>query len=91
LTTEELPQSQSEIENENEDNESNRRPYFTYTPHELCSEILSDIQDLKDKAHSAKNLWDMAKLWYEMECKPTSTLIEMKLELLKIFLEKLEE
>lgn len=88
MTTEELPQPQQEQQTSDEEE---RRPYYTYTSHELCSEILSDIQDLGDKAHNAKNLWDMALLWYDLEHKNTLMLTKIKLELLQHILEQSQE
>jgi hypothetical protein len=69
------------------DNNNNRRPYYTYSNYELVSEILDDIGALKDKAHNGDNLWDMARLWLELEDGITLPLLTLKLELLRHFLE----
>jgi hypothetical protein len=89
LASEELPQQPPQQTEEElaKNNDDNRRPYYTYNSYELCSEILSDIQDLKNKSSNANDFMGILHLWNDLKYGTDIMLMEMKLELLQHFLE----
>jgi hypothetical protein len=90
LATEELPTQQQQTEEEELNNESNTegyQPLYTNS-YDLCSDIIADIETIKDKAHNANNLWDMALMWYDLQYGTILQLLDLKLGLLQHFLER---
>jgi hypothetical protein len=91
---EELPtQSQQTKEEEEElaaednNNTEGYQPLYTNS-YDLCSDIIADIETIKDKAHNANNLWDMALMWYDLQYGTILQLLDLKLGLLQHFLER---
>jgi hypothetical protein len=80
-------EAQQKEEGENDDDSNQRRPYYTYTSYDLCSEILSDIQDLKNKSSNAKDIMGILHLWNDLKFGTDMMLMETKLQLLQHFLE----
>ena len=81
-----------EAEQQQENAEEEVQEVEEYQPlyrnsYDLCADVLADIEALGYKAHNARNLWDMALLWYDLEVGTTLMLTKIKLELLQHFLE----